>query len=324
MNTLRARAISEVGITGARGKVRWLRTVKRPIPEKDGMASQMPGTSTETTQRKETELELGRQRAELAHVTRISTMGELAASLAHELNQPLTAILSNAQAALRFMAAKTPDLEEIRQILKEIVEDDSRASQIIRGIRALVKKEEVEFATVDLESVIDDVMMLVHSDAVVHNVQIAFKRNSDLPRIRGNRVQLQQVILNLLVNAFDAVKDCPAQDRQVMVRVEHEGEGMLKVAVRDRGVGLSGDTIEKIFQPFYTTRRDGLGMGLSIGRSIIEFHGGRLWAENNVDRGATFSFTVPLDDGQVTSRGQDSKTRLAITGGAKYDPVEHR
>jgi two-component system, LuxR family, sensor kinase FixL len=142
----------------------------------------------------------------------------------------------------------------------------------------------------------------VHSDAVLQNVQIAFKRNSDLPRVRGDRVQLQQVILNLLVNAFDAVKDCPAQNRQVIVRVEREGESMLKVTVRDRGVGLRGEVLDKIFQPFYTTRRDGLGMGLAICRSIIESHGGRLWAENNADGGATFCFTMPLENSQLTSR----------------------
>ena len=303
-NTLRGRFISEERTTNARGKVHWLQPVKRPIVEKDGSASQVLGTSTDITRRKETELELRRQRTELAHVTRISVMGELAASLAHELNQPLTAILSNAQAALRFMAARPPDLEEVREILKEIVEDNSRASEVIRRIRALVKKEDIEFAPVDLASVVTDVMMLVHSDTVLQNVQISFKCDSDLPRVRGDRVQLQQVILNLLVNAFDAVKDCPGQDRQVVVRVERGGERMLKVTVRDRGTGLSGEALDKIFQPFYTTKRDGLGMGLSICRSIVEAHGGHLWAENNADRGATFCFTLPVDKGRVSSTRQ--------------------
>ncbi len=324
MNTLRDRFISEEGIKEPRGKVPWLKTVKRPMVEKDGTASRVRGTSADVAQRKEIELELRRQRAELAHMTRISTMGELAASLAHELNQPLTAILSNAQAALRFMASKSPDLEEIREILKEIVEDNSRASQIIRGIRALVKQEEVEFTAVDLAGVIDDVMMLVHSDAVLQNVQISFKRSSDLPHVRGDRVQLQQVMLNLLVNAFDAVKDCPAQDHEVLVRVERESAPMLKVIVRDRGVGLRADTLEKIFQPFYTTRRNGLGMGLSICRSIIEAHGGRLWAENNADRGATFSFTVPVDDGQLSNARQPLHNRERGTGTRerrKYDAM---
>jgi two-component system sensor kinase FixL len=229
------------------------------------------------------------------------------------------------------MAAKPPDLAEVREILKEIVEDNSRASEIIRRIRALVKKEEVEFVPVDVASVVDDVMMLVHSDTVLHNVQISFKCNSDLPRVRGDRVQLQQVILNLLVNAFDAVKDCPAHDRQVVVRVEREGARMLKVTVRDRGMGLSGDTLDKIFQPFYTTRREGLGMGLSICRSIIEAHGGRLWAENNPDRGAMFCFTVPVENSnedrvastrQALRNKQNNRSVLIVARGAKYDTVE--
>jgi PAS domain S-box-containing protein len=299
MNTLQERFIAEERITDARGNVRWLQTMKRPIIDTDGSANQVLGASTDITQRKEAELELRRHRAELAHVARISIMGELAASLAHELNQPLTAILSNAQAALRFMHAKPPDLEEVREILKEIVEDNNRASEVIRRMRALVKKEEIEFLAIDLESVIDEVMTLIHSDAVLHNVQLSFKHSSELPRARGDRVQLQQVMLNLLLNAFDAVKDCPPHDRQVVVRAQREGAGMLKVTVRDYGTGLTDGTLDKIFQPFYTTRRDGLGMGLAICRSIIEAHGGRLWAQNNPDRGATFCFTVPTEKSEA-------------------------
>ncbi len=296
MNTVRERFVSEERTRKPGSKVHWLKTVKRPAVGAVEKAHPITGASTDVPQHKDTELELRRQRAELAHVTRISMMGELAASLAHELNQPLTAILSNAQAALRFMEAKSPNLEEVREILKEIVEDDGRASKIICGMRALVKKEEMEFIAVDLQGVIDDVLTLVHSDAVRQTVQIAFARNFDLPYVHGDRVQLQQVILNLLINAMNALKECPVQDRQVIVRVEREGAKMLKVTVRDCGVGLTGETLEKIFLPFYTTRRDGLGMGLAICRSIVEAHGGRLWAENNPERGATFCFTVLVEE----------------------------
>ena len=231
-------------------------------------------------------------------------MGELAASLAHELNQPLTAILSNAQAALRFMATNPPDLEEVREILKEIVQDDSRASDIIGRIRALVKKEDIEFATVDLAGVVSDVMMLVHSDAVLHNVRISFEANSDLPPVCGDPVQLQQVILNLLLNAFDALKGCPAHDRRILLRVEREDGNKLKVTVRDSGMGLNSDDFNKLFQPFFTTKRDGLGIGLSICRSIVQAHGGRMWAKNDPGYGTTFCFTVPVaksHEGRVTS-----------------------
>lgn len=293
VDTLKERFIPEERLTDAQGKVRWLQTVKRPIIEKDGIANQVLGASTDITQRKQAETELQRNRQELAHVTRISTMGELAASLAHELNQPLTAILGNAQAAQRFLAANPADLEEVREILKDIVQDDSRATEVIQRMRALVKKEEVAFEPLDISEVIRDVARLIHTDAVLLNVDVLFELDPALPLLLGDRVQLQQVVLNLMLNAFDAMKDCPANERRVVLRVERNDAGTVRVAVRDRGIGLSGDKVDKIFQPFYTTKRDGLGMGLSISRSIVADHGGRLWAENNPERGATFYFTVP-------------------------------
>lgn len=249
---------------------------------------------TDITERKRAESKLRQQRDELAHLTRISAMGELAASLAHELNQPLTAILSNAQAAQRFLTADTADLKEVREILTDIVDDNNRAGEVIRRMRALVKKEELEYAPFDLEGVIRDVVALVHSDAIIHSTRISVDIGAHLSRVRGSRVQLQQVILNLLLNAFDAMSACPSNARQIVLRVELDLGRVIKVAVRDRGTGLTGDTLEKIFEPFYTTKRDGLGMGLSISRSIIEAHGGRLWAENNPDTGATFYFTLPV------------------------------
>ena len=296
IDTLKERFIPEEHLTDAQGNVRWLQTVKRPIIDKDGSANQILGASTDITERKQAETELQHNRQELAHVTRISTMGELAASLAHELNQPLTAILSNAQAAQRFMAANPADLEEVQEILKDIVQDDSRASEVIQRMRALVKKEEVAFVPLDLGEIIRDVARLVHSDAALLNVDIALELYPNLPTVQGDRVQLQQVVLNLLLNAFDAMKDCPVNERRVVLQAEEDGARMTKVAVRDRGPGLRGDKLDKIFQPFYTTKRDGLGMGLSISRSIIEDHGGSLWAENNPDRGATFCFTVPVGE----------------------------
>jgi PAS domain S-box-containing protein len=293
MDTLKQRFIPEERLTDAGGKARWLQTVKRPIVDKDGSATQVLGASTDITQRKETELELQRQREELAHLTRVSTIGELSASLAHELNQPLTAILSNAQAAQRFLVAEPPDMEELREILKDIVQDDSRASEVIQRMRALVKKGEVAFVPLDLAEVIRDVVRLIHNDAVLLNVDVALELNPALPLVRGDRVQLQQVVLNLMINALDAMKDCPVDERRVVLEAKQDA-GAVRVAVRDRGIGLSSDKIDKIFQPFYTTKRDGLGMGLSISRSIIETHGGRLWVENNSDRGATFYCALPM------------------------------
>jgi two-component system sensor kinase FixL len=246
------------------------------------------------TERKRAESELQRNREELAHVTRVSTMGELAASLAHELNQPLTAILSNAQAAQRFLSVKPTDLDEIKDILKDIVEDNNRAGEVIHRMRALVKKEDLAFAALDIAGVVRDVIQLVHSDAILRNVRVSLEASPNLPSVRGDRVQLQQVVLNLLLNAFEAMKDTPTAEREALVRTEITGVNEVEVAVCDRGVGLTSDKLDKIFEPFFTTKKDGLGMGLSISRSIVDRHGGRLWAENNRDRGATFHVVLPV------------------------------
>jgi len=301
IDSRRERFIAEERVTDAQGRVRWLQTVKRPIIESDGSANQVLGASTDITRRKETENELREQRAELAHVARISTMGELAASLAHELNQPLTAILSNAQAALRFMGSEPIDLEEVREILQDIVKDNSRAGEVIRRMRAMVKKEGLDFVSLDVANLIRDVVVLVHSDAILQNVQIALEANDHLPEVRGDRIQIQQVVLNLLLNAFEAMQSRPAGQREVKLKVKSFAMDSVEVAVSDCGTGLSGNKLDKIFRPFFTTKSEGLGMGLSICRSIIEAHGGRLWAENNAARGATFYFTLPVsDEGRIS------------------------
>ena len=277
------------------GEYCWVLDSGVPRFEPDGTFLGYIGSCIDITERKRAELEVRQQREELAHLTRVSTMGELAASLAHELNQPLTAILSNAQAAQRFLAANPTEVEEVREILKDIAQDNSRASEVIRRLRDLVKKGELEVTALDLGGVARDVVLLIHSDAVLHNVSVSLELDAGLPKVRADKVQLQQVVLNLLLNAFHAMKDCPLDGRRVVLRTEPDGDHRVIVAVRDRGVGLRSDELDKIFQPFYTTKSDGLGMGLAISRSIIEAHGGRLWAENNSDRGATFYFTVPVE-----------------------------
>jgi two-component system sensor kinase FixL len=220
-------------------------------------------------------------------------MGELAGSLAHELNQPLSAILSNAQAAEHYLSGDALNLDEVRSIMHDIVDSDKRASEIIRRIHVLVKKETPQFAPLDPAALIHEIVRLVQGDAASRRVRLAVDVEPDLPTVRGVRVQVQQVLLNLLLNAFAAMKHCPEHDRQVLVRAALDDDGMVRTSVRDRGTGLPPDSIEKVFRPFFTTKHDGLGMGLSISRSIIELHDGRLWGENNPDRGATFSFTLP-------------------------------
>jgi two-component system sensor kinase FixL len=223
-------------------------------------------------------------------------MGQLSASLAHELNQPLTAILSNARAGLRFMAHEPPALDELRPILEDIIEANARAAEIIRGMRALLKKEEApQFQSLYVPRLIADVVALVHSDAILQDVHIHLDMHDALPHVRGDRIQLQQVVLNILVNAFDAIKACPADRRVVRINARPEGSASVRITISDRGPGLRVEALDKIFQPFYTTKDDGLGMGLSICRAIIQAHGGSLGAGNDPQGGATFSFTLPAD-----------------------------
>ncbi|MGZ5095814.1 MAG: sensor histidine kinase [Burkholderiales bacterium] len=228
------------------------------------------------------------------HTTRVIALGELSTSLAHELNQPLTAILSNAQAAQRFITADNADLEEVREILGDIVQNNRRAGEVIRRMRSLVKKEDLDPAPLDMGAAMREVTLLTHSDAVLRNINVSLELESELSPVLGDKIQIQQVALNLLLNAFDAVKDSASSQRTVVLKVEPDGGDMMRVAVSDTGSGLAKDAVDRLFDAFYTTKRDGLGMGLSISRSIVNAHGGRLWAENNRDRGATFYFTVPL------------------------------
>ena len=293
------------------GSYRHFRVQAVPIVALDSRVHEWVGAAVDITERKEAALEAQRHRDELAHVTRVTTMGELAASLAHELNQPLTAIRSNAQAAQRFLAANPADLGEVRDILRDIVDDNSRASEVIRRLRELAKKSDLEVAALDLPALVRDVVRLIHSDAVLHNVNVVLEMDSRVRQIQGDKVQLQQVILNLLLNAFQAMKDCPANERQVTIRTELD-DPMAIIAVRDHGAGVRGDQLERIFQPFYTTKDNGLGMGLAISRSIVEAHGGRLWAQNSPDRGATFHFTVPV--------GKNDEAVMNKEGGPKVRP----
>ena len=305
---------NEFRVRARDGSYRYFHVQAVPVVAPDSRVHEWVGAAVDITERKEAALAAQRHLNQLAHVARVTTMGELAASLAHELNQPLTAILSNAQAAQRFLAANPADLGEVRDILRDIVQDNSRAGEVIRRLRELAKKGDLEVAVLDLPALVRDVVLLIHSDAVLHNVNIVLEIDPGAPQIQGDKVQLQQVILNLLLNAFQAMKDCPVNERQVTIRTELGDNHMAIIAVHDRGVGLGGDQLEKIFQPFYTTKDNGLGMGLAISRSIIEAHGGRLWAQNNPDQGATFHFTVPIgknDEAKVMNKEGGPKTRPA-------------
>jgi signal transduction histidine kinase len=244
--------------------------------------------------RKQGELEAQRLRQDLTHIGRVSAMGELAASLAHELNQPLTAILSNAQAAQRFLAADVVDLEQMREILSDIVADDKRAGDVIRRLRVLFKKSDPEHASLDLNEVVGEVAWLVRNDAVLRNVVMSLELAPGLPRVRGDRVQLQQVVLNLVLNGFEALREPGAGERTLVIRTAREGAAAVRVEVQDSGVGVDEKDVDRMFQPLYTTKAEGLGMGLAIARTIVDAHRGRLEAANNME-GATFWFALPAD-----------------------------
>jgi two-component system sensor kinase FixL len=269
---------------------RWFTMSVAPLNRPEGGAVV---THTDVTERKRVELDAQRSRQELAHFTRVSTMGELTASLAHELNQPLTGILANAQAARRFLDATPPDLTEVHEILSDIIEDDKRAAEVIRRLRDLLRKGESQQLPLDLNTLIRDVAKLVSSDAVIRNVAVTLVLDSDLPPVSGDRIQLEQVILNLLLNGMEAMGESAGDERPLVIRTERTETKGAHVSVRDAGIGLHAGTQELVFEPFYTTKPAGMGMGLAIARSIIEAHGGNIWAANNPARGATFHFTLP-------------------------------
>jgi len=244
--------------------------------------------------RKQAELEAQGLRNDLAHAGRVATIGELTASLAHELNQPLTAILSNAQAGQRVLSTAPVDLEEIGEILKDIVEDDKRAGEVIRRLRRLLTKGDPQMRVLDLNEALADVARLVSGDATVRGVSIRLELTEGLPPVSGDRVQLQQVALNLVLNGMDAMREPSTRDRLLVIRTAMSGEKTVRVEIRDSGAGINEADMGKIFQTFYTTKLDGMGMGLAITRSIIDVHGGHLEAHNNPDGGATFTFTLPV------------------------------
>ena len=267
-----------------------------------------------STARNQAQQEAGRLQEELAHAGRVSLMGVLAAASAHELNQPLTAIMSNAQAAQRFLKSPSPNLQEVAEILEDIALDDERASEVIRRMRALVKKEPVDFQTLDIAEVLQGVERLTHKTATMRNILVSLEVDPDLPRIRGDRVQLQQVLLNLLLNAFDATESSGSESRVVAVGARRESSQVV-IEVRDHGVGIPDEIYHKLFEPFQSSKKQGLGMGLSISKSIVERHGGGLAAENNPDCGATFYLSLPVASDEVETR---------IKGIKNVEPVTNR
>jgi C4-dicarboxylate-specific signal transduction histidine kinase len=252
----------------------------------------------DVTDRRRAEMEATRQRNELTHLSRVTMLGELSGSIAHELNQPLAAILSNAQAALKFLERDPGDVDEVRGVLEDIVTDDRRAGEVIHRLRLLFSNGEVQHQELDLAEAISEVLRLLNSELVNHGVVARGELAPGLPPVSGDRVQLQQVLINLIINGCDAMADARVADRRLFVRAEPAGGAGVRVSVEDRGCGIAPDRLESVFEPFFTTKARGMGLGLAVCRTIISSHGGRLWAENNAGRGARFMFVLPANGGR--------------------------
>lgn len=268
--------------------------------DSEGNPLRMIGTDTDITDRKLAEEDKQRLRDELAYVTRIATVSELAASLAHELNQPLTAILSNAQAAQRFLQRGSLDIKEIYEALQDIVDDDQRAGDVIRSLRSLLDKSNRKRIPVNINKVIEETIPLLHGELIQKGISVSLNLDNNLPLMMGDLIQLQQVVMNLVINAFEAMIENKPGTKRIRIETLFDKKGKIKVSIIDSGTGIPPEYEDFIFKPFFTTKLNGMGMGLSINRSIIQAHGGFLIGTNNPDQGATFSFILPvsLEDGR--------------------------
>lgn len=275
------------------GTLSWTKWTDSPIFDDSGRVVEIQSTGHDVTDLKLAEQEARQRREQVTHLTRVAMLGELSSALAHELYQPITAVLTNAQVAEYLLSRDPPDLDEVREIVRDIIADDIRASEVISRLRSLLKPGHQGFETFDMSGVIADVVTLVRGQLTERRVELVQRIAPDLPLVTGDRVQLQQVLLNLLVNACDAMSGTDPTERVLTIEADCADE-CVRVAVTDCGCGLSAEVADRLFEPFVTTKPDGLGLGLSICRSIVRSHGGRLVARNNPKRGATVEFTVPI------------------------------
>ncbi len=301
---------SEYRLRMPNSTVKFVHVVARAMRDKSG-GVEFVGAIMDISAAKRAEEQLRHTQAELAHVARVTTLGELTASIAHEVNQPITGVVAYAQAALRWLAAKPPNLEEVHEALNWIVKDVRRAGDVIGRIRALVKKTPSRRTCFDLNEAILDVIALTRTEVVRHGVWLQTHLAAGLPDVEGDRVQLQQVILNLILNAVEAMSGVDEGGRELLIRTDRDAAGDLFVAVRDSGPGLDPQSIDRLFEAFYTTKPEGLGMGLAICRSIIEAHGGRIWASANEPRGACFQLTLPTESDRPIPTQQPGRMTLA-------------
>ena len=282
----------EVRVLLPGGMVKYIHTVGHPVLNASGDLVQFVGSSMDITQRKQAEEALRQAQADLAHVSRVTTMGELTASLAHEVNQPIAAAVTDANTCLRWLTRDHPDLEEAREAASRMAKDATRAAEIISRVRLLFKKGTAQRELVDVNDVIREMIVLLRSELTRYSISVQTDLAAHLPQVTGDRVQLQQVFMNLMLNGIDAMKEMNARG-ELTIKSQQAEKGELLISVSDIGVGLPPKQADQIFNAFFTTKLHGTGMGLSISRSIIESHGGRLWAADNTQRGASFYLSLP-------------------------------
>jgi two-component system sensor kinase FixL len=296
------------------GQVRWIAGRGQVEFNGNGRPVRMRGASLDITERKRAEEQAVRHHNEMAHLSRVTTLGELSGSIAHELNLPLSAILSNTQAALRMLSNGNTDIAAVHEILDEIVSEDKRAAEVIRRLRLWLKKGEVQKRCLRINQVVQDVLKLMRSDLINQRVTVDTQLAWNLPTVTGDPVQLQQVLVNLVVNACDAMTGCSTPQRRLLIRTATEnGSATVIASVIDSGGSIPEEKMEQIFEPFFTTKTKGMGLGLSVCRSIITAHRGKLWATNNPDRGATFHFSLPIraSNGEVVTSNNGAITHIS-------------
>jgi C4-dicarboxylate-specific signal transduction histidine kinase len=280
------------------GRKRWVQCRIYPTKDEGGRILNLVHIEEDITERKEAEEQVSILKSELLHSARVGGMVELTAALAHEINHPLGSILNNASAAKRFLENKSPDLDEIREIISDIISEDKRASDVIKKLRDFMKKKDTEYEPLNINSIIRGVLKLTNSEIVIDNISLTKQLRKKLPKLNGDRVQLQQVLLNLIINAIDAMKE--SKVKNLCISTDKNDSQDIVVCVADSGTGFDESKKDSLFKPFFTTKKEGMGLGLSLNRTIINAHGGEIWAENNKDGGASFFIKLPINKDELS------------------------